>query len=159
MNETAIYPGSFDPFTLGHADILEKALPVFCRIHVAVGYNESKTGWIPVEERVRAIAELYKDNPRVVVGSYSCLTADYAAQVGARYILRGVRSVKDYEYELQMADVNRRLSGVETFFLPASPDLACISSSMVRELAHFGKDISSFLPENIKYDIINLVRK
>ncbi len=159
MNETVIYPGSFDPFTLGHADILERALPLFGHIHVAVGYNESKVGWIPVSERVRAIADLYRDEPRVTVGCYTCLTTDYAIRQGATYILRGVRSCKDYEYELQMAEVNRQISGVETIFLPATPELACISSSMVRELAHFGRDITSFLPKNIRYEIKNIALK
>lgn len=159
MYETVLYPGSFDPFTLGHADILARALPLFDHIHVAVGYNENKVGWIPISERVKAIADLYKDEPRITVGSYTCLTTDYARSQGAVYILRGVRSCKDYEYELQMAEVNRLISGIETIFMPATPELACISSSMVRELAHFGRDVTSFLPPNIKYDKKNITLK
>lgn len=146
MNRTAIFPGSFDPFTLGHADIVRRALPLFDRIIIGVGFNEHKAGWMPVEERVKAIASAYRDEPKVSVESYSCLTVDFASGHGAGFIIRGVRSIKDYEYEQQIADVNRKLSGIDTLLLIADPTLACISSSVVRELAHFGKDVSAFLP-------------
>lgn len=145
---TCLFPGSFDPFTLGHADIVKRALALFDSIIIAVGYNEHKAGWIPVDERVRTISQLYKDEPRISVESYSCLTVDFAREKGAAAILRGIRSVKDYEYELQIADVNRQLAGIETVLLFADPKLASISSSVVRELAHFGKDISEFLPQH-----------
>lgn len=147
----AIFPGSFDPFTIGHANLVERGLQLFDELTIAVGYNESKAGWIPTEERVDALRALYAGNARVHVESYSCLTIDFAEQVGARAILRGVRNVKDYEYELQIADINRQLTGIETVLLPALPQLANISSSVVRELSHFGKDISQFLPQGLKY--------
>lgn len=147
----AIFPGSFDPFTIGHANLVERGLQLFDELTIAVGYNESKAGWIPTEERVDALRALYAGNARVHVESYSCLTIDFAKQVGARAILRGVRNVKDYEYELQIADINRQLTGIETVLLPALPQLANISSSVVRELSHFGKDISQFLPQSLKY--------
>lgn len=147
----AIFPGSFDPFTIGHANLVERGLQLFDELTIAVGYNESKAGWIPTEERVDALRALYAGNARVHVESYSCLTIDFAKQVGARAILRGVRNVKDYEYELQIADINRQLTGIETVLLPALPQLANISSSVVRELSHFGKDISQFLPQDLKY--------
>lgn len=153
-SRTIIFPGSFDPFTCGHADIIQRALPLFDNIIIAVGYNEHKSGWIPVEERVRAIAELYSGEPRISVESYCCLTADFAADRNVRFLLRGVRDVTDYEYELHMADVNRRLSGLETILLPASAVLSGVSSSVVRELAHFGKDITEFLPDGIHYNNI-----
>ena len=142
-----LFPGSFDPFTLGHASLVDRALRLFDEVVIALGVNEQKTGWIPADERIRAIRNIYKDNARVRVESYSGLTADYAAAIGATAILRGVRSVKDYEYELQMADVNRSINGIETVLLYAEPQLASLSSSLVRELAHFGKDITPFLPE------------
>lgn len=142
-----LFPGSFDPFTLGHADLVARALKLFDEVIIAVGINEQKTGWLPVEERVQAIKTLYKGQPRVRVATYQGLTTDFATSVGATAILRGVRSVKDYEYEMQMADVNRQLTGIETVCLFADPQLAAISSSIVRELAHFGKDISAFLPK------------
>ena len=153
MNK-AIFPGSFDPFTLGHADIVERGLRLFDHITIAVGINEQKSGWIPVEERVRALRELYKDEPRVSVESYNGLTIDFAHEQGARFILRGLRTHKDYEYELGMADVNRKLDAhIDTVVLFTEADLANISSSMVRELAHFGRDIRPWLPTGLEYRI------
>ena len=153
MNK-AIFPGSFDPFTLGHADIVERGLRLFDHITIAVGINEQKSGWIPVEERVRALRELYKDEPRVSVESYNGLTIDFAHEQGARFILRGLRTHKDYEYELGMADVNRKLDvHIETVVLFTEADLANISSSVVRELAHFGRDIRPWLPTGLEYRI------
>ncbi len=153
MNK-AIFPGSFDPFTLGHADIVERGLRLFDHITIAVGINEQKSGWIPVEERVRALRELYKDEPRVSVESYNGLTIDFAHEQGARFILRGLRTHKDYEYELGMADVNRKLDAhIETVVLFTEADLANISSSVVRELAHFGRDIRPWLPTGLEYRI------
>lgn len=142
----ALFPGSFDPFTLGHADIVRRALSFSDEVVVAVGYNDQKRGCQPVEERVAAIRKLYKDEPRVRVESYTGLTVDFAREQGATAIVRGVRTMADFEYEMQMADVNRQLAGIETILLPASPQLASLSSSVVRELAHLGRDISAFLP-------------
>jgi len=151
----AIFPGSFDPFTRGHADIVQRGLKVFDYIVIAVGYNEQKQGWIPVEERVRALRALYANEPRVSVESYKGLTVDYAHEQGAQFILRGVRTHKDYEYELQMADVNRQLaSDIETVVLFSRPELANISSSILRELVHFGRDISEWLPEGLNYNSV-----
>ena len=151
---TALFPGSFDPFTCGHADLVRRGLQLFDHIIIAVGYNEQKQGWIPVEERVRALRELYMDNPRISVASYNGLTVDFAHQQGVHFILRGVRIHKDYEYELQMADVNRQLaSDIETVVLFSKPELANISSSILRELAHFNRDISRWLPEKLHYQL------
>ena len=141
-----LFPGSFDPFTLGHADIVKRALQMFDEVVVGVGYNEQKSGWMSVEERVGKIRELYADEPRVKVESYTGLTVDFAKEQGISTIIRGIRSAADFDYEAQMDDVNRQLSGIETVFLPASPQLASLSSSVVRELSHFGHDISAFLP-------------
>lgn len=141
-----LFPGSFDPFTLGHADVVKRALGIFDEIVIAVGYNENKTGWMPVEERVNSIRKLYADEPRVIVESYTGLTVDYAKERGITTIIRGVRTTADFEFEMQLADVNRQLTGIETVLFPASPQLASLTSSVVRELAHFGRDISTFLP-------------
>ena len=141
-----LFPGSFDPFTLGHADVVKRALGIFDEIVIAVGYNENKTGWMPVEERVNSIRKLYADEPRVIVESYTGLTVDYAKERSITTIIRGVRTTADFEFEMQLADVNRQLTGIETVLLPASPQLASLTSSVVRELAHFGRDISPFLP-------------
>lgn len=146
MSNTVLFPGSFDPFTLGHADIVRRALALFDEVVIAVGYNEQKSGWMPVQERVASIKRLYAEEPRVKVESYAGLTVDFARERGIEAIVRGVRTMADFEYEMQLADVNRQLTGIETVLLPASPQLASLSSSVVRELAHFGHDISAFLP-------------
>lgn len=152
--KTVLFPGSFNPFTRGHADIVERALRLFDRVVVAVGYNAQKAeaaglaaGVLPddVAQRVDAIARVYAGDERVEVVSYNGLTIDAAREQNACAILRSVRSMKDYEYELQMADVNRQLSGIETVVLFARPELSSLSSSVVRELQQFGCDVSKFL--------------
>ena len=146
-----LFPGSFDPFTLGHASLVRRGLQLFGNIIIAVGINEQKQGWIPADERVNALRRLYANEPHVRVVSYTGLTADFAASIGVRCILRGVRSMADYQYEMTLADINRRLRGIETLVLFCEPDQASISSSIVRELAHFGHDIQEFLPEGLTY--------
>lgn len=153
MNKKVIFPGSFDPFTIGHANLVERALRLFDEVIIAVGYNEQKTGWLPVEERVRALRGYYSAMPQVRVESYTGLTVDFAQSQGARFILRGMRSVKDYEYELGIADINARLADVETVVLLADPTISGISSSVVRELHHFGRDITPWLPQGLDYRI------
>ena len=146
-----LFPGSFDPFTLGHASLVERGLRLFGSIVIGVGVNEQKPGWIPADERVEALRRLYADEPRVAVMAYSGLTVDFAAAIGATGILRGVRTVADYQYEMNMADINHRLAGLETVVLFSAPEHAAISSSVVRELAHFGRDIHEFLPAGLSY--------
>ena len=146
MNK-GFFVGSFDPFTIGHASIVRRALPLFDHIIIGVGVNERKKYMLSAEERVKRIKRLYADEPKIEVKAYSDLTIDFARREQATYIIKGVRSVKDFEYEREQADVNRLLSGVETIFLYAEPQLSSISSSMVRELQHFGRDISEFLPK------------
>ena len=141
-----LFPGSFDPFTLGHADIVRRALSFSDEVVIAVGYNDQKRGLMSVEERVSSIRRLYADEPRVRVESYTGLTVDFAREQGVTVIVRGVRTMADFEYEMQMADVNRQLAGIETILLPASPQFASLSSSVVRELVHLGRDVSAFLP-------------
>lgn len=142
----AIFTGSFDPFTVGHDDILRRALPLFSRIVIGVGVNERKQYMLSAEERCAAIRRIYASEPKVEVKTYSDLTVDFARREGAAYIIKGVRSVKDFEYEREQADINRQLSGVETLLLYADPQLSSVSSSMVRELIHFGQDVSRYLP-------------
>ena len=146
MNK-GLFVGSFDPFTIGHDSIVRRALPLFDHIIIGVGVNERKKYMLDAEERVNRIKRLYADEPKIEVKAYSDLTIDFARREQATYVIRGVRSVKDFEYEREQADVNRLLSGVETIFLYAEPQLSSISSSMVRELQHFGRDISEFLPK------------
>ena len=142
----AIFTGSFDPFTVGHDDILRRALPLFSRVVIGVGVNERKQYMLSAEERCEAIRRIYASEPKVEVKTYSDLTVDFARREGAAYIIKGVRSVKDFEYEREQADINRQLSGVETLLLYADPQLSSVSSSMVRELIHFGQDVSRYLP-------------
>lgn len=146
MNK-GLFVGSFDPFTIGHDSIVRRALPLFDHIIIGVGVNERKKYMLSAEERVKRIKRLYADEPKIEVRAYSDLTIDFARREQATYIIKGVRSVKDFEYEREQADVNRLLSGVETIFLYAEPQLSSISSTMVRELQHFGRDISEFLPK------------
>lgn len=142
----ALITGSFDPFTIGHDDIVRRTLQLFDSVLIGVGVNERKTYRQSTEERIDAIRRIYADEPRVEVKSYSDLTVDFARREGVDVIVKGVRGIKDFEYEREQADINRRLSGIETLLLFADPSLASISSSMVRELEHFGHDISDFLP-------------
>ena len=143
---TGIFTGSFDPFTIGHDDIVRRALPLFDRIVIGIGVNEHKKYAQTTEERIENISRLYAEEPKIEVKAYGDLTVDFAKREGAHYIIKGVRSMKDFEYELEQAEINRRIGGVETLLLFADPQLASISSSMVRELMHFGRDVSEFLP-------------
>ncbi len=151
--KSVLFPGSFDPFTSGHANLVERALAIFDQVVIGIGYNIAKPGWIPVAERVRALREFYMAEPRVKVISYDRLTVDAAREQGTRFILRGVRSIQDYEYELRLADTNRQIEGIETVILFSDIRYGHLSSSMVRELHHFGRDIMQFLPQGLKYNI------
>ena len=145
--------GSFNPFTIGHDSIVRRALPLFDRLVVGVvGDHVGKPGMVPAGERMKAIADLYADEPRIEVKPYYGLAVDFARSIGARFIVKGVRSAKDFEYEREQADINRQLTNgeVETILLYSEPQLSAVSSSMVRELQHFGVDVSAFLPKKKK---------
>jgi len=145
---TGVFVGSFNPFTVGHDSIVTRALPLFDRLVIGVvGDQVHKPGMPSAEERVEAIAALYAHEPRIAVKPYYGLAVDFARAEGARFIVKGVRSVKDFEYEREQADINRLLSGVETLLLFAEPQYGSVSSSLVRELTHFGADVSPFLPK------------
>ena len=146
----ALFPGTFDPFTVGHASIVSRALAFVDELIIAIGINGEKHTLFPLEQRLRMISRYYKDNPRVSVQTYEGLTTDFAQEAGATLIVRGIRSVRDFEYEQAIADINRRLTGVETVLLFTEPQLACVSSSMVRELLSFKKDVTPFLPEGME---------
>lgn len=142
----ALFAGTFNPYTRGHHAIVQRALAIFDKVVVAVGCNMSKEGLSAAEERCSAIKKVYEGDPRVEVATYGGLTMDYAREIGATALLRGVRSVKDFEYERDLADVNLRLGGIETVILVTSPENASISSSLVRELMAYGKDVKDLLP-------------
>lgn len=143
---TGIFAGSFDPFTIGHDAIVRRALPLFDRIVIGVGVNERKKYMYDADERVRTIARLYAGEPKIEVKSYSDLTVDFARRECAAFIIKGIRSVKDFEYEREQADINRRIGGIETVLFYAEPQYESVSSSLVRELAHFGRSVDEFLP-------------
>lgn len=147
MSKKALFAGSFDPFTKGHKNIVDRALrSVADEVVIAIGINYEKRCMFPLEERVEAIQRLYQEEPRVRVETYEGLTADYAKRVGADFLLRGVRSVKDFEFERDMAEVNKRLTGIETVLLLTEAELSCVSSSMVRELLTYHQNVKDFLP-------------
>ena len=147
---TGIFIGSFEPFTVGHDAIVRRALPLFDKIVIGVGVNVRKKYLYSAEVRVKDIAELYADEPKIEVKAYSDLAVDFAKREGARYIIKGVRSIKDFEYEREQADINRQIGGIETLLLYAEPQYESVSSSMVRELIHFGRDVSEFLPGKLR---------
>ena len=148
----AIFPGTFDPFTIGHYSIVTRALTFMDEVTIGIGINENKNTYFPIEKRVEMIQKLYKNEPRIKVMSYDCLTIDFAQQVDAQFIVRGIRTVKDFEYEETIADINRKLAGIETILLFTEPELTCISSTIVRELISYNKDISMFIPEGMEID-------
>ena len=146
MERTVLFAGTFDPYTRGHHALVERALAMFDKVVVAVGRNLGKNCMFSLEERVSAIEKVYAGNDRVSVAVYDTLTMDFARSVGAVALLRGVRSVKDFEYERDIADINLRLGGMDTVLLISEPEYASVSSSVVRELIKYGKEVSSLLP-------------
>lgn len=142
----AIFPGSFDPFTIGHHDIVMRGLEIFDEIIIGIGRNYNKREVFPIADRLAAIQRIYDNEPRVRVEVYDGLTVDFAAEHHAQFILRGVRSTLDFEYERNIAEANKQLSGIETVLLYTRPEYAHISSTLVRDLHSHGKDISQYLP-------------
>jgi pantetheine-phosphate adenylyltransferase len=148
----ALFPGSFDPFTKGHYDIVERGLKVFDEIIIAIGYNSSKqTRYFAIDEMVESINSSFTNESRVSVITYSELTATLAQRLGARYLLRGLRNTTDFEYENSVSQVNRYLyPALETVFLITSPSYAAISSTIIREVHKYGGDVKEFLPYPLK---------
>ncbi|BDD03390.1 pantetheine-phosphate adenylyltransferase [Aureibacter tunicatorum] len=144
----AIFPGSFDPFTMGHADIVNRGLKIFDEVIIAVGYNTSKKNrYFDLEFMIEKIEETYKDQPNVTVLKYAELTAEFAKKVNANYLLRGLRNTTDFEYENSISQVNRHLNeNLETVFLITSPEYASISSTVIREVHKYNGNIKDFLP-------------
>ena len=142
----AIFPGSFDPFTKGHFDIVMRGLEIFDEIIIGIGINSTKKETFPIQQRLNDIQQYFAADPRVQVHTYDGLTVDFAAQHNAQFILRGVRSTLDFEYERSMAEANKQLSGLETVLLYTRLEYAHISSTLVRDLHSHGKDIAAYLP-------------
>ncbi len=150
MKKRALFPGTFDPFTIGHQSLVTRGLQLVDEIVIAIGINDRKQTYFSLEKRLEAIRLLYDGNPNVQIEAYNSLTVDYANEVNCQFILRGIRTVNDYEYEKSIADVNRKLSGIDTFILFTEPEHTHISSSIVRELLSYGKDISLFVPKETR---------
>lgn len=150
----ALFPGSFDPFTRGHESIVERALPLFDEIVIAIGVNVNKHTLTSMEQRQQWIRSTFSHEPRVRVTAYTGLTADAARQCGARFLLRGVRTVADFESEMAMAEVNRELSGLETVLLYTLPECSHVSSSLVRELVKYGQSVDRYLPRGLDRSLV-----
>lgn len=142
----AFYAGSFDPFTIGHLSIAERALEMFGELIIGIGYNESKHSEFPVEIRIRNIQKLFAGQDKVTVFAYEGVTAEVAKENGAGVLVRGVRNTIDFEKEKELADINLKVFGMPTVMIPALPGLSYVSSSMVRELMHLGKDVTAYVP-------------
>lgn len=148
----AIFPGSFDPVTLGHCDIIQRGIRLFDEVIIAIGINTDKTYMFPLEERMRFVEEAFRGEERVRVVSYKGLTVDFAKEVGADYILRGLRNPADFEFEKAIAHTNRRLSDIETVFLLTSSGKSYISSSIVRDVIRNGGDYTLLVPDSVRVD-------
>jgi pantetheine-phosphate adenylyltransferase len=150
-----LFPGTFDPITLGHVDIINRALPVFDKIVVGVGINTAKAPMFSAEQRLDWIAEIYKDEERVEGAVYEGLTIDFCQKIGANFILRGIRYVSDFEYEKTIADANRTLDkNIETVFLTGEPKYTSVASTIVRDIIRNGGDASPFLHEVVSSSIL-----
>ena len=150
MSKIALFPGTFDPFTLGHLDIVNRGLNMFDEVVVAIGVNTGKKHMFSLEQREQWIKEIFEDEPRVMVASYEGLTAKYAEQIGAQFILRGLRTNQDFTYEKQIAYVNEDMSPtINSVFLMSHQTNATVSSTIVRDLIQFGGDFEKYLPISI----------
>lgn len=150
MNKTAIFPGSFSPFTLGHKSVVDRALPLFDKIIIAIGINSEKNEYFSIEEREQWINAIYKNNTKIEVQFYGGLTVDFCEKVGANYILRGLRDSHDFKYEKNIAQTNKDLNDkVETIFIITPPEISHISSTIVRDIIKNGGDVSQFLPKEV----------
>jgi len=157
---TAIYPGSFDPITYGHLDVIERAAKVFDQLIIGVLNNYSKKSLFSVEERLEMIREVTFQYPNVEIRAFDGLLIDFTEKVNAQVIVRGIRAVSDFEYELMMAQTNKRLrDNVETVFFATSAEYSYVSSSTVRELAYFGGEIDQFVPPSVRQRILDKYRK
>ncbi len=147
LERIAFFAGSFNPFTIGHRSVVERALELFDRVVIGIGLNAGKPDCGNMEQRVADIRDVFGDNPRVEVEAYSDLTCEAARRCGCTHLLRGARTVADFEYERTLADINRNLSGLETVILFTLPEHSFISSSLVRDLSRHGREVTEYLPQ------------
>ncbi len=156
MKNIAIFPGSFDPITLGHVSIVKRALPLFDKVIIAIGTNAEKRSMFSAERRIAWIEQVFKDEPKVSVETYTGLTVDFCRQKDAGFILRGLRTAADFEFERGIGQINRKLGpGIETLFLLTEAAHTPISSSIVRDVIRFGGDVTGLVPDVVKNDLKN----
>jgi len=153
MQKIAVFPGSFDPFTKGHENVISRALPLFDKVYIAIGHNSEKRSFFTLDQRLKMIGKLYLEEPRIVMDYYEGLTVDYCKKVGAQYLLRGLRTAADFEYERAIAQINRMMNhDVETVFILAVPEFTPVNSTIIREILKYGGDASQFLPDKMVID-------
>ena len=156
MSRICLFPGTFDPVTLGHVDIVERSLDLFDKIYIGIGSNANKQPMYSDEQRLQWVKEIFKDEPRIDALIYEGLTVDCCKSIDARFILRGIRYVSDFEYEKVIADMNRSLDhNIETIFLTCAPQFTSVASTLVRDVIRNGGDASPFLPEAVRRSVYN----
>ncbi|RIH66885.1 pantetheine-phosphate adenylyltransferase [Mariniphaga sediminis] len=148
--KTAIFPGSFDPFTIGHESIVRRALPMFDKIFIMIGFNANKTSFFPLEKRLKWIKQVFQQEAKIEVSVHEGLTVDFCKEVGAQYILRGLRTSSDFEYERAIAQVNKKMHPeIETVFLLTLPEHTPVNATIIRDIVFHGGDASMFLPAGL----------
>jgi pantetheine-phosphate adenylyltransferase len=156
MKNKALFPGSFDPFTIGHESIVRRALPLFDRIVIAIGYNTNKKEFFPLDDRVKWIRSVFEGEDKIEVQVFESLTVEFCSSIGANYILRGLRTAADFEYERAIAQMNRAMHPeIESVFLLTKPEHSHVASTIVRDVIMHGGDASQFLPDKLKISIAN----
>ncbi len=158
MEKTALFPGSFDPFTVGHENIVGRGLELFDKIIIAIGFNANKKDFFPIEQRVEWIKTIFKGEQRIEVKTYEGLTVDFARECAAGFILRGIRTSADFEYERAIAQVNKVMTNIDTVFLLTTPQHTAVNSSIVRDILKHGGDASPFIPSKIKIEVARVTR-
>lgn len=157
MSKTAIFPGSFDPFTIGHESIVNRAMSLFDKIYIMIGYNANKKSFFPIEKRLKWIKQIFEKEAKVEVRIYEGLTVDFCKEVGAKYILRGIRTSSDFEYERAIAQVNKKMHPeIETVFLLTLPEHTPVNATIIRDIVFHGGDASMFLPKGLDMSEFNV---
>lgn len=153
MQKIAIFPGSFDPFTIGHESVVRRAIPMFDKIFIMIGYNANKKSFFSIEKRLKWINQVFEKEDKIEVRLHEGLTVDFCKEVGARYILRGLRTSADFEYERAIAQVNKKMHPeIETVFLLTLPEHTPINATIIRDIVFHGGDASMFLPKGLNMD-------
>lgn len=153
MNKVAIFPGSFDPFTVGHESVVKRAISMFDKIVIMIGYNANKQSFFPIEKRLKWINQVFKNETKIEVQIHEGLTVDFCKEVGAKYILRGLRTSSDFEYERAIAQINKKMHPeIETVFLLTLPEHTPVNATIIRDIVSHGGDASMFLPSGLNMD-------